>query len=209
MPLTEEERKERKAAGDKRYAQANKEKVAAIKRKSYLKNRPLSTRVLLTEEEKKERRKDQKKEYRSKKENIEKNKAYSKAYRQANKERMAAYRKSYYEEHKYDTDYIARDRKSTKAYYNRNKESRAVYAKQYRENNAEKDKASKRNSYVNHRDSTNFKRRFRRKCLSDTYIKQCLVVGSVLSYSDIPLSLIEAKRLELKVNRLIKEQENG
>lgn len=47
-----------------------------------------------------------------------------------------------------------------------------------------------------------------RERLTDGYVRQTLAVGTPLRAAQIPQSLVEAKRLQLQIHRLIKEQEN-
>ncbi len=105
----------------------------------------------MTEEEKKAKRAAQSKAYyeANKEKLVAYNKAYQKAYREANKEEVAAERKAYYEANK--EKIVTR----SKAYYEANKEKRVAVKKAYRKANPEvwaaasrKRRATKREAYV-------------------------------------------------------------
>jgi hypothetical protein len=170
----------------------------------------------LTEEEAKRRERKRKRiwqaaYYKANKDEVSKK---NKIYRDANKEKAAAYHKVY---RKANKDRLA---KTEKAYRDANKEKSAAYAKKYRIENREyiavRDKnyreANKEKirlyekSRQAHRQVTD-KARYAR--LDDSMVRKVICTHSPLTASDIPQSLIVAKRLELQMKRYFKETENG
>jgi hypothetical protein len=79
-----------------------------------------------------------------------------------------------------------------KAWRNANKEHIAAYDKMYKRNNPEKAAVSK----------AAYKARCRTD-LRDAYIKTCLCQSSTLKPRDIPKSFVEAKRIQMQINREI------
>jgi len=45
--------------------------------------------------------------------------------------------------------------------------------------------------------------------LADPYIKRSIIQKSKLKFKDVPLQLVELKRIHMKISRLIKEMKNG
>ena len=104
-------------------------------------------------------------------------------------------------------------RASKHAYYEKNKKSHRAYTKKYREEHLERLKECAAKNYQENKEEHKEKSKARRKKCRDNltgndYIRSMLVDDTCLKRSDIPQSLIEAKRLELKMKRFIKEQEN-
>jgi hypothetical protein len=96
----------------------------------------------------------------------------------------------------------------------KNKARVKEYNRMYEKNNRERINRIQRGFNARHADRLasvqRDKARLQRKYLSDQYIKEVLCGnGSHLTYKHIPQSLVEAKRAELKLIRLIKEQEDG
>ena len=117
--------------------------------------------------------------------NKEKLTAKCKIYRENNKEKIASIHKIYYENNKEKIN------AKCKIYYENNKEKMTSKCKIYRENNKEKINAIHKISREN---------------LSDSYVKELLTVKSGLSCKDIPHELIEIKRVQLLIERHIKNQ---
>ena len=130
---------------------------------------------MLTEEEKREREKARQKKYRV--ENREKVSAFQKKWRAENREKQQRYFRAYREKNS-----KILNTKSTKYYYEHKEAARKRQNKHFRKGI---------------------------ECLSDRYVKKLLIQNSTLTISDIPQLLIEAKRLEIKIKRYIKEQEDG
>ncbi len=114
---------------------------------------------------------------------------YSKAYRKANPEKILAYNKAY---RKANPEKILA---YSKAYYKVNKEKLNDYSKEWAVNNPEKRKVSvNKNALKN------------KKELSDNYVKRLFIQRTSLTASDIPPELIEIKRQQLILKRLLKQQ---
>jgi hypothetical protein len=128
--------------------------------------------------------------------------------------------------------YYARNRDSVKArnhsYYMDNREARIEVKRNYRKNNLEMVKESQKKCYQKNKkkyyeltqkwkkaNTENQKKYYRERVnrgikeLSDDYIKRLLCEKNSLRFTDIPQSLIVAKRLELQMKRYFKETENG
>ena len=153
--------------------------------------------MALTEEEKKERRR-----------------AYDKQYREKNKDRIAAHNKEYFKTY-YDANKDKRNANGV-AWRKANKDSVKVNNKAYYEANGDKIRAYNRDLY--HSIEKTPGRRARKAAmargqanrLTDGYVTGLLTKnGSPLTSKDVPQSLIELKRLELKLKRNLKEQDNG
>jgi len=129
--------------------------------------------------------------------------AYAAQYRKAHEDELRCKARDYY--------YLNKEKcaERVKRYFDANKErllaARKVWVEKFgreaavrwRLNNPERLAASKK------------KRKQReRKQLKDQYIKKLLVKGTRLSQSDIPASLIDAKREQLKIMNLLKEFEH-
>ena len=198
--MTDEERKKaRKQAGIK-YARSTKGR--AKHEETYQKQRPM----LL----------EYKKEWRSK--NIDRVRGVEKAYREANRESLASKQRDYFARNK------ATIAVTQKEYYLKNIVAIKETKKTYRLNNKEKIAASgKRWAMANRDKCLESSRKHRsaniekirgdfqemRDGLHDNYIKRLICDKSNIRCGDIPQSLIEAKRAELKLKRLIREHENG
>jgi hypothetical protein len=124
-------KKEKEAAYNKAYYEANKEKIAAYY------------------EANKEKKAAYRKAY--KEANKEKLAAYDKAYREANKEKRVAYKKVYYQANKeklaaYDKAYRETNKEKIAAYYEANKADRVAQRKVYYQanKNMSRAKAAKR-----------------------------------------------------------------
>jgi len=120
-------------------------------------------------------------------------------YRANNKEKIAKLDAIYYQNNKEKKIEIAR------AWYVNNKERAAKRKSIYYENNKEKMLAASVIWNKNNKKKMSNKRLNNSLTLNDTYIKCVINNATNLKYSDIPKKLIEAKRIELKLNRLIKE----
>jgi len=137
--------------------------------------------------------------------------------------------KKYYEKIRHDPEYRQRKRdyatkyreenpakvaKCLHRWYEENKETHRANVKSWAINNKERNSRNHRNWVIANPERVS---KSQRKCkkrmineLEDTYIKGLLTKGnSPLRFKHIPQSLIEAKRLELKMKRFIKEQKNG
>ena len=82
-----------------------------------------------------------------------------------------------------------------KEYYLKNKEKINKYFKEYRSKNKENCKKIVKK----------YKKK-QREQLEDGYIVQLITQNTGLTTADIPSELIEAKRLEIKIKRIIKEE---
>lgn len=125
--------------------------------------------------------------------------ATNKAWREANKDRIRAYKTSEsYKARRRETRDLAKNRIACRDYYQRNKEKMRERQKSYAQANPEKMRELHRRGYEN---------RGKQKALdgikelSDKYIKQLLVNGTTLRHSDIPPELIKAKRVEMIIRR--------
>ena len=183
MPLTEEEKKERRLK-KKRAARHERLKDPAYREAMRVKSQ--SRRDCRTDAQK-----DQDREYFSK--YRQKNKArkqqVEKAYYQATKEARKKYVREYYRDNLDKIKAYEKIRRSKTA------ESRQRYAEEYRGDpiNREKKKALLKSQKDN---------------LEDVYIKGILAKSSNLSSKEIPQSLVNVKRTYIKGMRLIKEQED-
>lgn len=97
--------------------------------------------------------------------------------------------------------------------YAANRATRIARSQAYRKAHPEETKARDKLRYLRNQDAYKQAQQRRnvksRKLLEDTYIKKTLTHGSVLSTVDIPSELVEAKRAQLKLKRLLKEIQNG
>lgn len=152
-------------------------------------------------------------------------KAYRKAYYEANKEKQKAYMKAYYEANK-DKCLAAtkawmdsnkeRVKKVKAEYQQKNKEIIAQRHKKWlmtlRETNPEKYKAMKKAGYEKYKewhDTYNREAsRKRVKQLPDAYIKYVILWNSDKTI-EIPQGMIEAKRLQILINRRVKNEERN
>lgn len=103
-------------------------------------------------------------------------------------------------------------KESNRRKYWKDPEKSRALARKYRENNLEKSRDRSREWRNNNRDKFHeIQAKSRNKAkedLSDRWIKKVIAANSKLRTSDIPASLIDAKRIEMKINRLLKEIEN-
>ena len=125
--------------------------------------------------------------------------ATNKAWSEANKDRIRAYKTSEsYKARRRETRDLAKNRIACRDYYQRNKEKMRDRQKSYAQANPEKMRELHRRGYEN---------RGKQKALdgikelSDKYIKQILVRNTTLSHKDIPTELIQAKRVEILIRR--------
>lgn len=168
MPLTAEEKKERKRA----YYLLNKERILK-QQKDYREKNPDAVKEWYRKYGEKHREKiaERKKKWRVD------NPENDVVYRKENRDKINAKRKRYYEENKTKCDEsIARSREKKPGKYS---EMARLQGKK------------------------------NRVLLHDGYVKQKIRRGTSLVSANIPQSLVKAKRAHMKVNRLIKEQENG
>ena len=125
-----------------------------------------------------------------------------KKYRQDNKDKIKIYSKKYREDNKDKIKII------NKKYCEKNKDKIEIRHKKYREDNKDKIKIRQKKYYENNKDKLAIgDSRAKKKCiegLHDYYVKQLLIKNSkILKREDIPQELIEAKRLEIQIKRII------
>jgi len=108
------------------------------------------------------------------------------------KERKLAYQRKYYKENKTECD------SRNKLWNKNNRAKRNNYTREYEKSNPEWARAVRRRTKTKDRLE-----------LRDPYIKKLLRQNTILRDKDIPQSLIEAKRIEIKMKHYFKEQENG
>jgi hypothetical protein len=156
--------------------------------------------MALTEEERKERRRVNR--HNRYIENKEKELARSKAWREANLDKIREYdrnRTMTKKRRNQRADWAKKNKEHVKAfaaeYYITNKA--AIRAKHAEWKKVNREKVITRNMQY-------FKEQ--RKSLSDTYVSSLLTQKTVMKNKDIPQSLIQAKRAEIKLTRLIKDQ---
>jgi uncharacterized Zn finger protein (UPF0148 family) len=146
-----------------------------------------------------------------KKEYYESNKKYvkekAKEYRENNREKYLISSRKYYESNKYsinkvNSNYRENNRekiaKMKKEYCENNKEKIKEYHREYRENN--KEKISERN------------KKYSKKIIHEirgSYIRNAINRHMGIKAADIPIELLELKREQLQLHRLIKEAQNG
>ena len=121
---------------------------------------------------------------------------YNKAYREANKEKLAEYNKTYNKAYREaNKEKIAAQKK---AYYEANKEKLAEYNKThnktYREANKEKIAAKNKAWYYTNKEK-----------LSDVYVKFMISRQFNLPNELIPDELIELKRATVKLKRALRD----
>lgn len=138
---------------------------------------------MLTEEERKERDRANKRKYYLK--NKTKLKETRNVYSKENRDRIREYNRAY----KVDNSDILKLKHDV--WYRQNRDKRLKYNKEYAN-------ANKQTITANQKDRT--------ARLTDGYVASKLYHRSNLSSKDIPQSLIMAKRAEIKLKRLIREQ---
>ena len=120
------------------------------------------------------------------------------------KKRDTASRRKYYLKNK------ARLNKKSKDWANKNRARTNEICKLSREKNKHKYKSVKKDWDKSHPEQVKSyaKKTHKKRCssLNDSYVSDVVANHSSLTSKDIPQSLIEAKRVELKLKRLIKEQ---
>jgi len=116
---------------------------------------------------------------------------YSKRYREKHKERVRAYDKRYKEKHK------ERDRAIQREYYKKVKDT-------------EEFKKRIKETYLKNRDKNLERAKTYRKrrveSMSDSYIRAKLAANTIAKPKDFPQALVNSKRAELKLKRLIREK---
>ena len=112
-----------------------------------------------------------------------------KKYYEANRQRITEHSLTYYRENK---EHCA---KIQKKWREKNKEGIAEYNKKYRVANKE--------YHLEYSNNYNLKCR---NILSPYYIKKLLSQNSVLKFSDIPIKLVEVKRIQMQIERELKKQ---
>ena len=110
--------------------------------------------------------------------------AWHKAWRERNKADIKRRNKSYYEANQ------EKMKTACLAYYYAHRDGMINQVKEWRKNNPQRLK-----DYVNSIT----------KNLSDTYIKKLLRRESITGLKDIPQELIEIKRLQVKIKRIVKD----
>lgn len=127
---------------------------------------------------------------------------YHKEYYAKNKERLNEYAKQRRKDHPEKIKEYNDSRKDVMRDYFRE------YARKWRANNPEakreqnrKRKESNPEAYAEMQ-----KRSYERHCinLSDYYVRRVIMFGNKLKHSDIPQSMVEAKRIQIQIQREIK-----
>lgn len=161
-------------------------------------------------------------------ENTEAVKEYRKKYYQANKERLTAYMREYSKNNpekvkemgkawrENNPDKVLQARKN---YVERNRDKISERNKQRWKNlwltNPDQIRAKKRKEYIKRRDYIlAYNRKVAKQAvaeISDSYVKHLLSnhVPKGMNVADIPEALIEAKRLQLKIRRMVNENSNN
>ena len=164
---------------------------------------------------------DYSKIYRSNPENKKRIKEYGKKYREENKEKLAEKATEYWHKTKdarmeYHEKWRNGNREHLKNYRFENRDyindrDRAVklayQKKQYLENPEHLRELSRehyRRNIINCRKDACKRAQIERNELSDSYIKSLICKDSLLTANDIPQEMIESKRIELQINRYIK-----
>jgi hypothetical protein len=192
MPYKDPEKRKEYA---RKYKEANRELINQKKRERYVPH----PRVLLSPEQ---RRANQLASF--KKSNA-KNKEKLKQYRQDNKERLSAYAKEYYATNK------EKLREWQKEHYEASKETVLIKHKEWREANAELCKEIGKKWRAKNKEKLTQQRKEyapiwapkRKDSLS--YAKQNLKRGTSLRNKDIPKELAEVKRLQMRIQRELKD----
>ncbi len=150
-------------------------------------------------------------------------KAYRKAYYQANKEKQKAYALAYYQANKDKCTALNKawralnpERvKKIKATYQQNNQAlsnqrHSKWRANLRATNPEKYKAMKKADYIKYKDSYDAANRKacanRVRDLPDLYVKYIILWNSDSSI-EIPQALIEAKRLQILIKRRLKDEQ--
>ena len=192
MPFKDLEKRKEYA---RKYKEENRELINQKKRERYIPH----PKVLLSPEQ---RRANQLASY--KKANA-KNKEKLKQYRQDNKERLSAYSKEYYATNK------EKLREWQKEHYETNKEKVLAKHKEWREASTELCKETSKKWRVENKEKLTQQRKKyapiwapkRKDSLS--YAKQSLRRGTKLRNKDIPIELAEAKRLQMQIQRELRD----
>jgi hypothetical protein len=149
---------------------------------------------------------------------IEAQAARGKRYREANIEKVRATRKRYYQENK--EKILARQKNEhtkeyNKKYYLEHSEKSKARASLWRKENPEYAKAISRAWREAHPEQKKLSAREyakkQRAKLSDSYIKAIFnhSIGGSIVVNNIPKELIEAKRLQILINRRIKDENSN
>ncbi len=124
---------------------------------------------------------------------------HQKKWRTENKERILAQEKKYRAENK---EKISAQQKKYRA---ENKEKESSRKKKWQVENKEKVSAIQKKYQVENKERISAQQKKHREGLPDVYIKRLIVKGIPLKPKDIPQCLVDLKREELKINRLIRE----
>jgi hypothetical protein len=126
--------------------------------------------------------------------------AYSAAWAKANPEKAKDSNAKWYKANTEKAN--ARNKAWQKA--NRERVNAASYA--WKKAHPERMKECNAAWHEANRDNQNARQAEKRKAMPDWYIKQIIIItSSIPKQANIPAEMIEAKRVELKLNRLIKE----
>jgi hypothetical protein len=116
----------------------------------------------------------------------EKHKEWTKEYREKNKEKLYWLNRNYYLRNKEEVD------AKKKVWYKNNSEKTFEYYKKQREKPGVLEAMRERS-------------RRQTKIMGDSYIKHLIARRSIIDPNNVPVELIETKRLHLKLSRAIKE----
>ena len=131
------------------------------------------------------------------------NRSLAKAYYEANKDEQRAHRKAYYEANKdekmaYSKAYREANKDKKRAYREANKDKIKAQIKAYREANKDKIKAQAKAYYEINKEE-----------IADEYAKGLIRQNISIKTSKITPKMIDLKREQITLHRLIKEIKNG
>jgi hypothetical protein len=174
--------------------------------------------MALTEEEKKERKRAASRRYyednrekinakkmeRRKRPDVQaKESEYNKKWRDNNRQKIRDRDKQYRACH------VDEIKASRKRWYHKNRDREIEKAIGWKKAHPEEVKRTLRLWYDKNKDRVNRRSRYRGKILTDSYVRQILCSKSPLRAEHITPDIIALKRLEIKLKRNLKEQENG
>jgi len=123
---------------------------------------------------------------------------YSKKHRETNREKLIEYARKYREENQ------EKIKKGRKKFNDNNKIKVNEWVKNWRDRNSEKFKKVRKNYRERHKEKIKEKRRIDTKYCVDSYISALLNKRLKIKFRPPP-ELIEAKRLQVLINRQLKE----
>ena len=109
-------------------------------------------------------------------------------------------------EREYSKRYREKHKERAKTYYQAHREERKIYKKKYREDNREEIKIYSKKYVEDNRERLKNYRKRRVESMSDSYIRAKLAANTIAKPKDFPQALVNSKRAELKLKRLIREK---